>query len=242
MYKKFRFFILSALFLLVVSACSLPGSDPNNLISDPPLIPAVELTVQADTATPINAVNQTIQYTYNIKNIGSVPLPGVVAITGATVNCPPVNTIGNKDEFLDVNEVLTCFSSYVTVQADLDKGSITTVTTANVNGTLSNPVTTTINTVPNRKLTLTKSASPTTYDHVGQTITYTYVITNTGTLNIGPAQFIVSDAGLSAPVNCGNADTTLAPNLTVTCSATYAVTQTDIMKIVHVVIVTMVSK
>lgn len=227
MHIKLRSFTLSTLFLLIVSACSLPGSNSNNLIADPPLIPAVELTVQADTATPINAVNQNIQYTYNIKNIGTVPLPGVVAITGATVNCPPVNTIGNKDEFLDVNEVLICVSSYTTVQSDLDKGSITTITTASVNGTLSNPITTTINTVPNRILTLTKSASPTTYDHLGQTITYTYVITNTGTLDIGPAQFIVSDAGLSAPLNCGNADTTLAPNATAICSTSYAVTQAD---------------
>jgi LysM repeat protein len=113
------------------------------------------------------------------------------------------------------------------VQSDLDKGSITTVTTANVNGTLSNPVTTTVATVPNRILTLTKSATPTNYDHLGQTLTYTYVITNTGTLAIGPAQFTVSDTGLSVPLNCGNPDTTLASNATVNCSTPYTVTQTD---------------
>lgn len=219
--------VLSAILLLMLSACNWGTSDPTLLDGDPPLVPAVQMTVQADTSAPINAVGQTIQYTYNIRNTGTVALPGVITVIGATVNCPPVNTIGDRNEFLDVGEEITCISSYTTVQADLDKGSITTVTTANVNGTLSNEVTTTINTVPNRMLTLTKSASPTTYDTIGQTITYTYVITNSGTLDIGPTQFIVNDTGFSTPHNCGNADTTLAPNATVTCSNSYAVTQAD---------------
>jgi uncharacterized repeat protein (TIGR01451 family) len=228
MVKKTLSLVLSALLLLVLSACSLPGSDPNNqVVGDPPLLPAVELSVQADTAAPINAVGQTIQYTYNIKNTGTVPLPGVVDITGATVICPPVNTIGNLDDFLDVGEILTCVSSYTTVQADLDIGSITTVITASVNGTLSNPITTTVATVPNRILTLTKTAAPQTYEQVGQSISYTYVITNTGTLDIGPAQFTVTDAAFNTPIDCGFPETTLAPNATVTCSSTYTITQAD---------------
>jgi uncharacterized repeat protein (TIGR01451 family) len=185
------------------------------------------MTVQADTATPINAVGQIIQYTYNIRNTGTVPLPGVISVTGATVLCPPVNTIGNLDDFLDVGETLTCVSSYTVVQEDLDRGSITLITTADVNGTFSNVVTTTVSTVPNRKLTLTKTAAPQTYEQVGQLITYTYVITNSGTLDIGPAQFTVTDPGFSAPINCGNPDTTLAPNATVTCSAPYTITEFD---------------
>jgi uncharacterized repeat protein (TIGR01451 family) len=185
------------------------------------------MTVQADTASPINTVGQVIQYTYNIRNTGTVPLPGVVSITGATVLCPPVNTIGNLDDFLDVGETLTCVSSYTVLQEDLDRGSITTITTADVNGTLSNAVTTTVNTVPNRKLTLTKTAVPQAYEQAGDLIIYTYVITNSGTLDIGPAQFTVSDAAFSAPINCGNADTTLAPNATVTCTGTYTITQAD---------------
>lgn len=214
--------------MLVLSACSPGTSDPNQLIVDPPLIPAVEMTVQADTSVPFNAVGQTINYTYKIKNTGTVPLPGVVSVTGATVNCPPVNTVGNLDEFLDVNEILTCTSSHIIAQVDLDKGSVTSITTANVNGTLSAGVTTTVPTVPNRILTLTKTVAPLTYDQVGQTITYTYVIKNSGTLDIGPAQFTVTDTGFAAPINCGNPDTTLAPNATVTCSSPYTITQADL--------------
>ncbi|HKI54834.1 MAG TPA: hypothetical protein VJ987_11970, partial [Anaerolineales bacterium] len=122
--NKIRTLASSAILMLIVSACSLTGNNPNNpVIADPPLVPAVELTVQADTAAPINTVGQNIAYTYMIKNTGNVPIPGVVSIDGATVNCPAVNTIGNLDEFLDVGEVLTCVSIYTTTQADLDNGS-----------------------------------------------------------------------------------------------------------------------
>jgi len=230
MLKKTSSLTLSALLILALSACTLGTSnpDPNNpVIGESLPASAVELTVQADTAAPIDTVGQTIQYTYHIRNTGTEPLPGVVTITGTTAICPEVKTIGNLDEFLNTDEILTCISSYTIAQEDLDRGSVTIFTTANVNGILSNEVTTTVNTVPNRKLTLTKTAEPITYDHIGQTIQYTYVVTNSGTLDIGPAQFVVTDAGIGTPLNCGNADLTLAPNVTVTCSTSYTVTQAD---------------
>jgi uncharacterized repeat protein (TIGR01451 family) len=77
-------------------------------------------------------------------------------------------------------------------------------------------------------LTLTTMASPLTYDQVGQVITFTYILKNTGTSNLGPAQFTVSDSLIgAAPFNCGSATITLAPNATVTCTATYTITAAD---------------
>jgi uncharacterized repeat protein (TIGR01451 family) len=81
--------------------------------------------------------------------------------------------------------------------------------------------------VPNSLLTITKTVNPQTYDHIGQTITYTYVITNSGNVAIGPDQFIVNDTGLDAPLACGDPNTTLAPAQTLTCSATHVITQAD---------------
>lgn len=230
MNNKIRSLALSTILMLIVSACSLTGSNPdeNQLIADPADVSAVELTVQADTAAPINTVGKNIAYTYTIKNTGTVPLPGVISVSGGpVVNCPAVNTIGNNNEFLDPGEMLTCVSNYTTTQSDLDKGGVTLVSTADVNGTLSNQVTTTVETVPNRILTLNKTADPTIYENAGQTITYSYTIMNTGTLDIGPAQFTVTDASSSTPINCGAADVTLAPNATVNCSVSYTITQAD---------------
>jgi uncharacterized repeat protein (TIGR01451 family) len=233
MQKLIRPFALSAVAALVITAClfsNTPATQAPVLIVQPtaPLseLVVIELTVQPDTTVPFNAVGQIINYKYNIRNSGSTSTPGPVSATGAI--CPELATVGNLDGVLDVNETIVCTSSYTVTQADLDKGSVTNIVTATVNGINSNQATTTVPTVQPVVLKLTKSASPIVFDHVGQTITYTYVITNSGTAALGPAQFTVTDSGLPAPVNCGDAAAPLASNATLTCSGTFAITQANI--------------
>ena len=80
-------------------------------------------------------------------------------------------------------------------------------------------------------ISLAKSASPTTYSAVGQTITYAYTITNTGNVTLGSAQFTVSDDHIGSPLgtafNCG-APVALAPNATVGCTKSYTISQADL--------------
>jgi LysM repeat protein len=230
MIKLIRSLILSAVVMTILTSCSWFNNDTPEATTQatPALLPSgvvIELIVQADTSVPFTTVGQVIKYNYNVRNIGTLPAPGPVTIPGAA--CPEINTVGNQDAVLDINEVLVCTSSYTITQVDLDKGSVTTITTANVGGVSSNPVTTTVAMVPPAILKLTKTANPVTYDQVGQIINYTYVITNSGVTTLGPAQFIVTDAGLASPINCGAATTTLAQNVTVTCSAVYTITQAN---------------
>ena len=80
-----------------------------------------------------------------------------------------------------------------------------------------------------RTLHLSKSASPATYNTVGQAITYTYTVKNSGNVTLtGP--FMVSDNRIGSPAGtpfaCGSG--ALVPNQTLTCSATYTITQADI--------------
>jgi hypothetical protein len=79
---------------------------------------------------------------------------------------------------------------------------------------------------PSSTLRLAKTVNPQTYSAVDQIITYTYIITNTGTIPIGPTQFTITDNKLGAPFLCGPA-TTLAPNQNVTCSRDYKITASD---------------
>jgi LysM repeat protein len=156
-----------------------------------------------------------------------VSIPGIVAVTGATVNCPSINEIGNQDRNFDPNELLTCNTSHTITQADLDAGSVTIVAIANVSGTVSPTATVSVPMIQNRLLTLTKTADPQTYDHVGQIITYTYVITNSGNITLNPAQFTGSDTAFEVPIACGEQNTRLAPKESLTCTATYTITQAD---------------
>ena len=78
--------------------------------------------------------------------------------------------------------------------------------------------------IANAALTLTKSASPATYNAAGQTINYSYVILNSGNVTLdGP--FTVSDD--KATVTCP-ATSSLAPGATVTCAASYTIQQSDL--------------
>lgn len=74
-------------------------------------------------------------------------------------------------------------------------------------------------------IALTKSASPTYFTASGQTITFTYRVTNTGTTILTDVAVADSLPGVSA-VDCP--DTTLAPGESTDCTATYQTTQQDV--------------
>ncbi len=236
MKKLSRSLIPSLIIFAVFSSCiftttptpeaSLLAAQPTATLND---LVKLELTVQTDTPAPYNTLGQNIKFSYSIKAIknDSSEAAANVNVIGATVTCPPLNTIGNLNDRLDQDETIVCTYDYPITQADLDKGSLVNIATANAYGVLSNTVTTTIVAAPARALSLTKSVDSATYDRIGQTITYNYVIKNSGLLLLGPAQFTVSDPGISTAINCGDAAVSLAPNATVNCSAPYTVTDAD---------------
>jgi uncharacterized repeat protein (TIGR01451 family) len=173
--------------------------------------------------TTYNVVGQTITYSYVIQNTGNVTLTGPFSVSDdkATVTCTQP-----ADGALSPGETMTCSASYAITQADLNAGSVTNIATASGGGVTSNQATATVNAARTPGLLLTKSANPTTYNVVGQTITYSYVIQNTGNVTLtGP--FSVSDD--KATVTCTQpADGALSPGETMTCSASYAITQADL--------------
>jgi uncharacterized repeat protein (TIGR01451 family) len=74
-------------------------------------------------------------------------------------------------------------------------------------------------------ITISKSATPASYDHVGQEIHYSYTVTNTGSFFM-LHDVTVTDDHISAPIHC--LATVLAPGASTTCTAVYAVTQADL--------------
>lgn len=231
-----RIFSLGLILALLLSACTLFNNTPTvngtpvQATPQPTPVPALSMTVTFDTSVPYNAVGQVVNYNYAIANTSGLTIAGPVGVTDdrMTVTCPDVTTIGNADVNLDVGETINCTGSYSIVQLDLNAGEVKSTATASANGNFSLAVTTTVPLVQTRALTLTKTADPVTFNGAAQNIIYSYVITNSGNVTLGPVQFTVSDDKIGAAFNCGSDATTIDPGATVSCSATYTTTSADL--------------
>lgn len=107
----------------------------------PPGTPVLTLLVSADPES-FSATGQVVNYTFLIISSGNAPITGAISLINnkTTVTCPPVTSVGNNDQNLDVGESLVCTSSYVTSQTDISARSIDTVSTALGQYTRSAPV------------------------------------------------------------------------------------------------------
>jgi uncharacterized repeat protein (TIGR01451 family) len=77
--------------------------------------------------------------------------------------------------------------------------------------------------VPSPALSLVKTAAPATYDHVGQTISYSYVVKNTGNVTLAGPVTVADD---KATVTCPAGG--LVPGASMTCTASYTIKQSDL--------------
>ncbi|WP_147409011.1 LPXTG cell wall anchor domain-containing protein [Kitasatospora xanthocidica] len=225
------------------TATGTPPSGPP--VTSPPstvtvtVTPAPALTVAKSVdATALTGVGQVLRYAYLVTNTGNVTLTDVTvnetAFSGAgsppVVSCPPAAAS------LAPGASVTCTAEYTVTQADLNAGSITNTATATGTPPSGPPVTsppssTTVPNTPEPALTIVKSASPTTVSAVGQTVDYTYLVTNTGNVTLTDVtvnETAFSGSGAPPVVACPPGAASLAPGASVTCTAAYTVTQADI--------------
>jgi len=188
----------------------------------------MNLAVQAQGGI-YSTVGQAIPYTYVVTNTGTSAIPGPITIVDdkAGASCPNVNTVGNKDNNLDGQESLTCTASYAITQADLNAGAVTSNTIAKAGGVDSKKITTTVPITLSKVLVVTYTTNPTTYSQAGQTLTFTYSIKNTGTVPLGPTQFVISNDKLGA-LPCLGTATSLAANESISCTTTYTISPNDV--------------
>ncbi|MFJ3219691.1 hypothetical protein ACIPLC_27720 [Kitasatospora sp. NPDC086801] len=188
------------------------------------VVPLRALTITKSAVQPdFTAPGETLNYTYTVTNTGQVPLTNVT-VTDLT---PGVTVSGCGTNQLAPGQSTTCQATYVTTAADVaaqnvpDQGQVTGTDTGG------QTVTTTSNKVntPLVAITVVKSAAEAQFTAAGQTIHYTYAVTNTGAqplTNIG-----VVDNGPGTPtVTCPTGP--LAPGASEDCTATYVTTDADV--------------
>ncbi|ROP73589.1 putative repeat protein (TIGR01451 family) [Frigoribacterium sp. PhB107] len=200
--------------------------------------PVVGLTKEAQLAEGATGrAGDRVEYSFTVTNQGNTTLTGVVLADGQqglgtiTTGTWPGGTAGT----LAPGESVQATSFYVLTQADVDRGSVSSVATTS--GRSSAPAQTvtasdekTVVVPPQPALAFAKTVAPATGTAPGDALRYTFTATNTGTVTLDGVVFDDALVGLSpvavATWPSGTAGR-LAPGETVTGTATYRVTQAD---------------
>ena len=195
-------------------------SDDATLVVPADQNPDIQIEI-TDNDVVITEAGQDIPYTITVTNTGNTTLTNVTVVdtkTGLVVN------IGT----LKPGETKTVETTYPVTQNDVDAGEVTNE--ASVTGESPNPgdddptdndsVTTPITPAPG--ISIVKSSDKSEIRDLGETVTYTLVVTNTG--NVTLTNIVVTDplTGLNEVIE------TLAPGESVTIETTYEVTQEDL--------------
>ncbi|MFK4729746.1 hypothetical protein ROT00_08685 [Agromyces mediolanus] len=211
-----------------------PTVDIDCTFTNIPIRPALTLEKSADRTELV--AGQTITYSFRVENTGDVALDIVInegAFTGSgelsDVVCPVTN--------LAPRAGTSCTATYEVTQADVDRGSVVNSATATgrpPNG--GDPVTTQpdearVPSTPAPGISLVKSASPERGGAEGDEITYTFTVRNTGNATLTDVTVTEGDfsgTGQLGDIVCPPAAASLAPGLTVNCTASYTLTQADV--------------
>ncbi|HTU14972.1 MAG TPA: DUF11 domain-containing protein [Solirubrobacterales bacterium] len=210
-------------------------SPPDDLTVPVDLEPALTIAKSADKSS-VSSVGEQITYTFHVENTGNVTLTSVSVADVQTSPAGPLDgpvTCGVTT--LAPGDSTDCTGTYTVTQADLNNGSV--ADTATASGTPptgpaveSPPDDLTIPVDDNPSITVAKSADKTSVSSIGEQVTYTFQVENTGnvTLNsVGVNDSQTAPAGaLDGPVTC--LDTSLDPGDTTTCTGTYTVTGADL--------------
>ncbi|MER7705363.1 hypothetical protein ABTX81_21040 [Kitasatospora sp. NPDC097605] len=217
-----------------------PVSPPSEVTITQPPAPAMTVAKSATSSRPDTLVlGETITYKFEVKNTGNVTLKDVKVTEGeftgsgtlSPVTCPTAEAAA-----LAPGATMTCTATYTVTQADVDAGSIknsatTTGTPPTGPPPVSPPGEVTVPAPSDPKLTVVKSAS-TGKLVAGEQITYSFAVTNTGNVTLKDVKITEGEftgTGTLSPVTCPTAEAaSLAPGATVTCTATYTVTQADV--------------
>ncbi|WP_367617806.1 DUF7507 domain-containing protein [Shouchella xiaoxiensis] len=195
--------------------------------------PKIELTKEADRENLI--VGEAITYTFTVENSGNVTLTDVV-LTDELENISEIRYVTlNGDAIeeeeaitLEPGDVLIAEATYTITQADVDRGDVfneaTVIGLSPSDEEVTDKDDATVNQEREPNLSLTKTSDREIAEEVGQEITYTFEVKNTG--NVTLTNVVVDDPMLGEAITLEF--TTLAPGETTTGTATYLVTQEDL--------------
>ncbi|MEV8339012.1 LPXTG cell wall anchor domain-containing protein [Leucobacter sp. NPDC077196] len=191
---------------------------------------------KTSTSTEIISAGETLEYSFLVTNTGNVTLDGITVDDSNFSGTGELSAIACPATSLAPGGTITCTASYTVMQADVDAGGSLS-NTATVSGTSpggdpvdSDPSNSTIDVVRTPGLSIVKTANVEAAA-VGQTITYSFLISNTGNVTVTNPRVIESEfsgTGELSEIEYPADDVLLQPGADVTYTATYTLTQSDI--------------
>ena len=198
--------------------------------TDSVMVPAIKTPkismVKTPTLINFGLPGDLVTYDYVVTNDGNTTITTPITITDnfiPVVSCPTPATTW-PPAGLAPGASVTCTGTYTVTQDDLDIGSVVNIASG-TDGTITTPPASAIipaNATPG--LTLIKTKNDTSFSTLGQVVSYTYDIQNTGNVTLTKPIDIVDDR--IGTFNC------FAGNLTVgthaTCTHNYTIMQADL--------------
>ncbi|SEP09477.1 DUF7507 domain-containing protein [Amycolatopsis saalfeldensis] len=201
---------------------------------------ALTLAKSVEPAT-VDGAGHAVAYRFVVTNTGNRTLTSVAVRETAFTGTGTMSAIGCPSRTLAPGQSVTCTATYTLTQADADAGSVTNTAEATGTPPQGDPVTSGPSqakvTVPAKPgLSLVKSADPADegHFHAGQTVTYSFVVTNTGNqtlTGVTVRETAFSGTGQLSPLSCPGGGATvagLAPGEQAVCTATYVLSQSDV--------------
>ena len=175
-----------------------------------------------DENADLNAdVGETISYTFEVANTGNVTLTGVTVLDPlsglSAIDCPATTVA--------VGDSITCTATYTVTQADIDAGEVENTATADSTQSGPDDDTETVDLPQSATISIDKEGTFNDENadlnaDVGETISYTFEVANTGNVTLTGVTVLDPLSGLSA-IDCPA--TTVAVGDSITCTATYTV-------------------
>jgi uncharacterized repeat protein (TIGR01451 family) len=212
-------------------------ADPAALSVPVAQIPALTVTKTSAT-TQVDKVGQKIGYVFTVTNTGNVTLTsiGVADAVSAPSLQSDLSAVNCVSASLAPGDSTTCSASYTATQADLDHGTVDdTATASGVDpsgaGVASRPATLSIPVEQAPALSVAKTSEARKVTALGQKVTYTFAVVNTGNVTLNSISVKDSVAAPSLQEDLSLViclDTVLAPGAETDCTAVYTVTQADL--------------
>ncbi|HWR84860.1 MAG TPA: isopeptide-forming domain-containing fimbrial protein, partial [Rhodoglobus sp.] len=198
--------------------------------------PAIQL-VKSASPTTVSAVGDAVSYEFLVTNSGDVTLTDVAVTETAFSGTGAEPEIVCPADTLAPEEFVTCTASYEVTQADLDAGVVSNTATATgtapegLDAPVSIPSTAVVTADLTATISLVKTATPTTAAAAGDEIAYEFVVTNDGNVSVADVTIVegefTGDPAQLSDIVCDSAGP-IAPDASVTCEATYTLTQADV--------------